>query len=96
MGKAELIPASKNYKQQLHVFEHQTSQAGIGNTYGLRHAYAQRRYYILTSNQAPCNGGAHYKDLTDTQRQRDFMARQQIALELGHNRIRVTHIYLGK
>ena len=43
--------------QQLKVYEHQTLNAGLRNTHGLRHAWAQERYHQLTGWTAPAAGG---------------------------------------
>jgi len=57
----------------------------------LRAAYACERYEQLTGYAAPINGGHCY--LID--RNLDQQARQQISLELGHNRIDVVSAYIG-
>jgi len=95
-GKASLIPAAKSYIQQVKVFERQTFQAGIGNTHGLRHNYAQTRYFELTGWKCPLAGGKHYKELTEQERIADRQARLTISAELGHARIDITNRYLGR
>lgn len=92
-GTASLIPADKTYKQHLSVFEYETRQAGIGQTHGLRHLYAQNRYYELTGWQCPAVGGV--RELTDEQKKLDKTVRLQISSELGHNRLQITGVYLG-
>jgi hypothetical protein len=57
----------------------------------LRAAYACERYEQLTGHAAPVNGGHCYRIDPDLDRQ----ARQQISLELGHNRIDVASAYIG-
>lgn len=57
----------------------------------LRAAYACERYEQLTSHAAPINGGHCYR----IDRDLDQQARQQISLELGHNRIDVVSAYIG-
>ena len=47
-GKGSLIPSAKNYRQQLRVYEAETSRAGLSKLHGLRHTYAQARYAALT------------------------------------------------
>ena len=42
---ASLIPKRKNYIQQRYIYEKQAQKAGLKNLHGLRHAYAQQRYY---------------------------------------------------
>ncbi|HKJ84204.1 MAG TPA: integrase domain-containing protein [Mariprofundaceae bacterium] len=62
------------------------------NIYGyreLRSAYAAEKYFSITNQPAPCNGGRIVdKDL-------DKHARQVIAKELGHGRIDVVSSYIG-
>jgi hypothetical protein len=57
----------------------------------LRAAYACERYEQLTGHAAPVNGGHCYR----IDRNLDQQARQQISLELGHNRIDVVSAYIG-
>ncbi|AOE81382.1 integrase [Pseudomonas lurida] len=57
----------------------------------LRAAYACDRYEQLTGHAAPINGGHCYRN----DRNLDQQARQQISLELGHNRIDVVSAYIG-
>lgn len=57
----------------------------------LRAAYACERYEQLTGHAAPVNGGHCYS----LDRDLDQQARQQISLELGHNRIDVVSAYIG-
>lgn len=85
-----LIPAGKNYKAQVALYEKQTS--GQGGLHGLRHAYAQERYFELTGCVAPVLSGP---DDSKPSRDTDLSARQEIALELGHNRPGITKQYLG-
>lgn len=92
-GTDSLIPADKSYKQHLNTFEYETRQAGIGQTHGLRHLYAQRRYLELTGWECPAVGGV--RELSDEQKQIDRAVRLQISSELGHNRLQITGVYLG-
>lgn len=64
---------------------------GLKGFHELRAAYACERYERLTSHPAPVNGGHCYRIDPDLDRQ----ARQQISLELGHNRIDVISAYIG-
>ncbi|MBI6632489.1 integrase domain-containing protein [Pseudomonas paralactis] len=57
----------------------------------LRAAYACERYEQLTGHAAPVNGGQCYR----LDRDLDQQARQQISLELGHNRANVMSAYIG-
>lgn len=88
-GGKSLIPPEKNYKAQVSLYEDQTN--GQGGLHGLRHAYAQNRYLELTGCQAPVLDAKGPRP----SREVDQEARQQIALELGHNRIGITKQYLG-
>lgn len=55
-GGGSLIPAERNYRQQLRVYERHTANAGLSKLHGLRHAYAQGRYEELTGWKAPAAG----------------------------------------
>jgi len=57
----------------------------------LRAAYACERYKQLTGHAAPVNGGICYQE----NRKLDQTARQQISLELGHDRTDVIAAYIG-
>jgi hypothetical protein len=95
-GNGSMIPPHKSYKQHLHTREHETRKAGLSKTHGLRHAYAQTRYYELTGWKSPMQGGPSRDTLAGEQRALDIQARQQIAEELGHARISITYVYLGR
>ncbi|MCG9078145.1 phage integrase N-terminal domain-containing protein [Laribacter hongkongensis] len=95
-GLGSLIPAHKTYIQQRHVYDGQCKAAGLSNMHGLRHQYAQMRYEALTGWQAPVAGGPSIRELSPTQRMEDSHARQAISRELGHERIQITGIYLGR
>ena len=95
-GTGSLIPADKTFIQQRHVYDGQCKAAGLSNMHGLRHQYAQSRYETLTGWSAPAAGGPPVRTLSDTQRTQDTAARQIISRELGHERLQVTAIYLGK
>ena len=95
-GKGSLIPSSRNYVQQLHVYEGHTNRAGLSKMHGLRHTYAQRRYREITNWSSPSAGGPTSKQLTAQQRQLDREARLIISKELGHEREQVTAVYLGR
>ncbi|HEP8418105.1 integrase [Diaphorobacter sp. JS3050] len=91
-----LIPPHKTYIQQRHVYDGQCKAAGLSHTHGLRHQYAQSRYETLTGWPAPAAGGPPVRTLSDTQRTQDTAARQIISRELGHERLQVTAVYLGR
>ena len=92
-GSGSLIPNDKSYREHKNRFEYETRLAGIGQTHGLRHLYAQNRYHQLTGWQCPAVAGV--RKLTDDEKAKDLEARQHISHELGHNRLSVTGIYLG-
>lgn len=95
-GKGSLIPSSRNYRQQLRIYERHTANAGLSKMHGLRHAYAQQRYHELTGWLAPAAGGPTIKALTQEQKTIDRQARLTISQELGHEREQITSIYLGR
>ena len=95
-GRGSLIPSSRNYRQQLRIYERHTANAGLSKMHGLRHAYAQQRYRELTGWPAPAAGGPTAKILTHEQKTIDRKARLTISRELGHEREQITSIYLGK
>lgn len=88
-----LIPPQKTYKGHLSSFEAVTHQLGIGRTHGLRHNYAQERYFSLMNFQCPSVGG--YRELSVQEKEQDKVVRMQISQELGHSRLNITSIYLG-
>lgn len=95
-GTKSLIPAHKNYKQQMITYEYQTEKIGELKNHGLRHEYAQQRYRELTGWECPKGGGKHSKMLSENEKQVDLMARLLISQELGHNREEITAVYLGR
>ena len=95
-GFGSLIPSSRNYVQQMRVYEGNTRRAGLSHMHGLRHAYAQIRYEELTGWKSPASGGPGYQSLTPEQRNIDHEVRLTITRELGHERAAVTSAYLGK
>jgi hypothetical protein len=65
--------------------------------HGLRHNYAQERYFSLTGGlTAPTAGGLQYKNMSDSQKESYHAACQVISLELGHTRETISRTYLGK
>jgi integrase len=95
-GTGSLIPAHKSYIEQRNVYDGQCKAAGLNHMHGLRHQYAQARYESITGRKAPAAGGPSTKMLTPEQRVQDSLARQTISYELGHERLQVTAIYLGR
>lgn len=88
-----LIPPHKTYKAHLASFEAITHSLGIGRTHGLRHGYAQSRYFFLMNIPCPAVGG--HRELSAQEKEKDRIVRLQISEELGHSRINITSIYLG-
>ncbi|MER9489689.1 integrase domain-containing protein [Mesorhizobium sp. M0563] len=94
-GGGSLIPAQMSYVEHLKRFEYQTLKAGLRNTHGFRHAYAQQRYAVLTGHACPLAGGKAWADMTANERYADRAARHRISAELGHGRLKITDTYLG-
>ena len=95
-AKGSLIRRDRNYVQQLKSYERQTSLAGLNKNHGLRHMYAQDRYYELTGWKAPVAGGPSSKKLSPEQKDIDRAVRLTISNELGHSREQITAQYLGR
>ena len=95
-GKGSLIPSSRNYVQQVRIYDGHTIRAGLSKMHGLRHAYAQQRYEELTGWKSPAAGGQISKALTAEQREKDHQVRLVISREMGHEREQVTAVYLGR
>ena len=95
-GKGSLIPRDRNYREQLRVYERHTANAGLSRLHGLRHAYAQDRYEELTGWKSPAAGGPSGSALSATERSLDRQARRVVSLELGHERLAVVNVYLGR
>ena len=95
-GRGSLIPADRNYVEQLRRFEFQCANAGIHRVHGYRHQYAQTRYRELTGWAAPAAGGPRSRALTAAQKVIDREARLTISRELGHEREQITAVYLGR
>jgi integrase len=95
-GGGALIPPHLNYVKQLHRYEKQSAKAGLSHLHGLRHGYAQRRYFELTERVCPVAGGLPSKELNPEQQALDQKARVAISSELGHAREDITAVYLGR
>ena len=95
-GTGSLIPKGMRYVEQLKRFETQCQKAGIHHVHGLRHHYAQARYRELTGWECPANGGPKSRQLTAEQKLIDREARMTITQELGHGRLQVVAVYIGK
>ncbi|MET3524053.1 phage integrase N-terminal domain-containing protein [Mesorhizobium abyssinicae] len=94
-GRGSLIPAQMTYVEHLKRFEYQTLKAGLRNTHGLRHAYAQQRYRTLTGRACPLADGKRWAEMSSNERAADRAARHKISAELGHGRLKITDTYLG-
>lgn len=95
-GSSSLIPSNMRYRDQLQRFRAQCDKAGIHGVHGLRHRYAQDRYYQLTGWQSPASGGPRSAQLSQEQKQGDLSARLLLSEEMGHGREQITAVYLGR
>ena len=95
-GTASLIPREKTYINHLRTYKRQVAAAGFHKLHGLRHAYAQERYRVLTGRQARAAGGKSWSELTAQEKIEDGRARITISEELGHGRSQVVSVYLGR
>lgn len=91
-----LIPKDKNYYQQLKTYEDQTARYQVNKNHGLRHGYAQQRYFDLLGWQPPKLSGPKSRELTPKQKALDRAVRLLISQELGHGREEITAVYLGR
>ena len=96
-----LIPTDKTYGSQRKIYDAAVQTSGYKNLHGLRHAYAQRRYFEITQQLSgqgwhpPFNGGPSKKTLLPHQKPIDEEARLIISHELGHSRLQIAGVYLG-
>ena len=95
-GRGSLIPTERSYIQHLRVYVRQIMNAGLSKMHGLRHAYAQERYFELTGWLCPVVGGPKNQSLSPNDRRIDQAARLTISRELGHVREEVLSIYIGR
>ncbi|MCH9006367.1 MAG: integrase domain-containing protein [Proteobacteria bacterium] len=95
-GKGSLIPTERSYIQHLRVYVRQIMNAGLSKMHGLRHAYAQERYFELTGRLCPIVGGPDSRSLSPNDRRIDQAARLRVSRELGHIREEVLSIYIGR
>jgi hypothetical protein len=91
--KHSLIPADVIYKVYRKQFEYRCKLAGINKCHGLRHLYAQSRFFELAGFQCPVKGGPTKKTMTLEQQQSDFTARLRISQDLGHSRASILKSY---
>lgn len=94
-GRGSMIPPKLSYIQQVNRYRSECDKVGLSKMHGLRHAYAQARYFELTGWKAPSLGGPTSKELTREQKQKDKEMRLIISKELGHERESITATYLG-
>ena len=95
-GRGALIPSNKNYVQQMRTYERNAIKADLDRLHGLRHAYAQRRYEELTGHACPIQGGPSRRALEAEDLAQDTQARQIVSREMGHERLAIMAVYLGK
>ena len=95
-GAGSLIPTEFSLKQWKSKYVRMLSKLKLRNLHGLRHGYAQRRYRTLTGWDSVFAGGPTRKQLSSKQKEIDVCARLQVSQELGHNRIDITDVYLGR
>ena len=94
-GSRNLLARGESYaaflQQTVRPARETLHEQGLKGFHELRAAYACKRYEQLTGHAAPVNGGHCHR----IDRDLDQQARQQISLELGHNRIDVVSGYIG-
>ncbi|KPN78943.1 integrase [Shewanella sp. Sh95] len=91
-----LIPKELSYVQQMKRYENTCIKIGLDRAHGLRHSYAHRRYMELTGFECPAVSGVSVCSLPAAQQAADRYARNVITGELGHSRLQVTAVYLGR
>lgn len=90
-----LIPKADSYIKQRQRYDKAVALSDYQRLHGLRHAYAQLRYFELTGWYAPKQGGKTFKHMSASEKAQDKSAREIISVELGHSRVAVTRTYLG-
>lgn len=98
-----LIPEGKTYAEQKKLYDEEVHLSGYKNLHGLRHAYAQKCYHELTASltnskgwKAPFAGGPARSSLSKADRIVDGKARLIISGLMGHCRMQISAIYLGR
>lgn len=104
-GKDSLIPRGEKYIEWKDRAEYIYRDAGmtkrgVGTCHGLRHAYFQGRYEILTGWVAPAKLTTEkrkiFRSLMSKElREKDREVRQILSFEAGHGRYHVTANYVG-
>ena len=102
VGKNSLIPNDKTYIERRNQYDDLTHRAGLRSLHGLRHAYAQNRYFELTNRYAngngwhsPIAGGPKRHQMNKKQKVIDKKVRIRISHELGHSRVAIVKNYCG-
>lgn len=91
-----LIPQARKYVEQMKRYENVCIRIGLNKAHGLRHRYAHQRYFALTGFECPAVSGVSVVSLSGEERLSDRQAREIITRELGHERLQVTSVYLGR
>ncbi|WP_416510828.1 hypothetical protein [Idiomarina sp. HB] len=95
LGARSLIASDRNFKEQLKVYEYETSRVGLDRNHRLRHQFAQERFYEISGYKCPHQGGPSRRNMTDLERHIDSAHRATLSKELGHERTQITSIYIG-
>ena len=91
-----LFRKTLQFYQQRNRYKAWAEKLGVPPLHGLRHCYAERRYAMLTGWSCPLQGGKTQAQLTPEEKSIDRAARQQISYELGHNRLHIVGMYIGR
>lgn len=94
-GTGSLIPPEMSYVEHLRRVRELLSLFGLHSRHGLRHQYAQSRYFELTGLRCPVQGGPQAFELTEKEYRNSRAARQTVTYELGHSRASIVSVYLG-
>ena len=95
-GKSLIAPGYTTYRAYREHFRYRCARAGIHAFHRHRHGYAQARYQELTGWACPAQGGPKAREFSPEKKSVDRQARLTISHELGHNRERITAVYLGR
>ena len=98
------LVSGPSLKGSFDEYKNEMRRAGLFHGHGLRHAYAQERYHHLVKRLDPAGkgwlcpkaGGPGFSQLSPNDRKIDADARKALIYELGHGRVEVAAIYLGK
>ncbi len=100
-----MVPKEMTYAEFQRACYAQANLAGI-SFHSERHFYAQERYTQLTNAPSPIEAGwsrqtrilhlSTYLNISENDAKNlDHHARLQISIELGHNRVGITNVYIG-